>query len=320
MKKLFFSLFAAGLFLSILVGCGKDSEPVVPPTVQKPDLTYTVTEDNSGEIKSITLDWNAIRATSCTLNGDTVALSGSKTTDIPENTIFTFVVAGEGGSIERAVEVKALLPTISLTATPDTLPLGGGTTTLSWTTQHADSVKYNGVWYGPNGSMETGFIASTSNIAVTAKGKGGEDTSTITIKVLTQEDITSECLNSGLWNLTQMEFCDTLGVSYAIFWNIENDPLCDAGYNSFLFTRNPNKLLLDFGYDCNGIYQGSSVTNWSIINGTVLLLHSDNPIINDSEYQIDSITKDLFVYSVPSWSVGGEVNIPILVRYTLKHL
>jgi hypothetical protein len=321
MKKLFFTLFAAGLFLLIFVGCGKDPESDTPPAVQKPDLTYMVTEDSSGVIKIIKLDWNAIRATSCTLNGDTVALSGSKTTDIVENTIFTFVVVGEGGSIEKKVEVKAYLPIITLTATPDTLPIGGGTTTLSWTTQHADSVKYNGVWYAPNGSIETGFIATTSNFTVTVKGKGGEDTSTLTIKVLTQEDIISECLDTELWTVTQMEFCDTLGVSYAIFWNIETDPLCE-GDNKLLFTRNPNKVVRDYGYDCNGVYQGTSAylnVSWSV-NGMTILFHTDNPAYNDSECQIDSITKDLFVYSVRSMSLNGGVATPILVRYTLKHL
>jgi len=323
-----FILFGLSFSLMIFIsGCEKDKpvEPVAPqPFIE---AFATPSKGPAGDSILITLNWDIKYAIAGYLDGILLEVfKDSKELYIDKNTTFVFKARNEDGiEVTELVFAKGPVfeaPTIELSADPDTLPVGGGITTISWTTQRVDSVKYNGVWYAPNGSIETGFIASTSDFTVIVKGKEGEDTFTLTVKVLTQEDIISECLNSGLWSLTQKEFCDTLGVSYAIYWTIENNPLCEAGYTSLLFTRNPNKYFVDYGYDCNGVYQGTSAylnVNWSV-NGMIILFHTDNPVYNDTECQIDSITKDLFAYSVPSWSVGGEVNVPILIRYTLKHL
>ena len=302
-------MLAAGLFLLIFVGCGKDPESDNPPAVQKPDLTYTVTEDNSGEIKAIKLDWNATRATSCTLNGDTVALSGSKTTDIVENTLFTFVVVGEGGSIEKKVEVKAYLPIITLTADPDTLPIGGGTTTISWTSQNTDSVLIEGVWYGPNGSIQIERDI-TSEISALAKGKGGENTSSLSVCVLTMDNL----LASGTRTYVKGEFYDTLGVLMYAFFEYENEnSLPCQKDDTRTFTMNPNISILDFGVQC-----GENITTypetWSL-NDSILTI--GNSIV---EIKIVILTEDVLVYTIPSCSYVGDKVIPIVAKYTYKNL
>jgi hypothetical protein len=78
MKKIFFSLLAAGLFLSIFVGCGKDPESDNPPEIAKPEISYNVAEVVANDLKTITLSWESFNATSFALNGNSVALKTQK--------------------------------------------------------------------------------------------------------------------------------------------------------------------------------------------------------------------------------------------------
>ena len=204
MKKLFFSLLAASLFLFMFfTGCEKDPKSDNTPEIAKPDVSYKVAEVIANNLKTATLEWESFNATTCKLNGELVALKDSKVFEIPQDITFTFVVIGEGGTVEKRVEVKAYvaepipLPTIVFfKADQYTLPEGGGGTWLSWEIRNAfkDSVSIlgNGELFQADtiSSHYTGFISNSGDTdlqvvyTLTAKGPGGSKTSSLTLVIL----------------------------------------------------------------------------------------------------------------------------------------
>jgi len=326
MKKIIFSLLSVGLFL--FVGCGKDpSEPVDPPNVEKPDLTYNVTEDLTAEIKVITLSWESVRAKSCKLNGDSVALIGSKVFEIPEDVTFTFVVIGDGGTTEKKVDIKAITaPTIPLpkivyfTTSEDTLPEGGGGAWLSWKVLNAfkDSVSINGIYQTDTiGSYYTGFLSNTGNYVfnLTVIGPGGSKTASITILVSTQFTV-EELLCFSTRTHFKDEFCDTTGVPYSVPWSFENaiNP-CEKD-DELTFTTNPNNLFNNFNTLCEGVTLYSNTCGWSL-NESVISMQGYSDV-----WKIVNLSPDTLIYTYPSFRINpdGITVTPILVRCTYVHL
>jgi hypothetical protein len=314
MKKLFFSLLAAGLFLSIFIGCDKDkSEPSQP----KPAIQASVIEQlSAGDSILITLNWESKNATSCYLDDAPVALEGSKEVYISENTTFVFKAKNDENSYETTKQVFAKgpvfeLPTIQFSADPDTLPFGGGVTTISWTTEHADSVKYNDIWYAPNGSVE---IAPEITTAYTfaVRGKAGEVNSTYSVRVMTLEETLSDFLcNYGSWTLIEIiEYEYTLEGPWVCFFDYYNTLPCAQDDRKY-FTMNPNKLFYAIGDTCPG-------TAGNAGNGHIFIFNweLEGYFLSTIEKNIMSLDENKLVWTYPSTGTG----MTTVIKETYIHI
>lgn len=91
----------------------------------------------------VTLSWRATRATTVTLNGTPVALSGSQVVEVTEDTTYTVVATDGGGQTTEQIEVIVHTPpAISFAVDPPTIEQGE-TAELSWSVTGADSVAIN---------------------------------------------------------------------------------------------------------------------------------------------------------------------------------
>jgi hypothetical protein len=92
---------------------------------------------------SSTLTWTTTNATTAAIDNGigTVPVNGSIVVTPAATTTFTITATGAGGSANASVTVKIseLPPTVSITATHETIP-PGGSSTLTWTSTNATSV------------------------------------------------------------------------------------------------------------------------------------------------------------------------------------
>jgi len=133
---------------------------------------------------SSTLSWTTTNATSCTINGSSVAVDGSTTVSPTTTTTYTLTATGSGGSVSQnvTVTVNAAAPTIdSFGASPSTIT-SGGSSTLSWTTTNATSCTINGSSVAVDGSM-TVSPTTTTTYTLTATGSGGSVSQNVTVTV-----------------------------------------------------------------------------------------------------------------------------------------
>ena len=139
-------------------------------------LTATLTATRSGT-NTANVSWTTANATSVSLNGAAVALSGSTSDTISAETTYTLVATGPGGSVTRTATVTpAAAPTATLTATRS----GTNTANVTWTTANATSVTLNGAAVAVSGSTSDTISAATTYTLV-ATGPGGSVTRTATV-------------------------------------------------------------------------------------------------------------------------------------------
>lgn len=324
MKKLSLFLFSMGVFLSLLfVGCEKapesdpsgNSNPDKKPTISVSVVPEDGIVDFGG---SVTFSFIVSENTKkMTINGQDVSLPVKNfvVSNIVEGSTFVFIVENDAGRTVRTKSISVRgqifpLPVISVTANPDTLPIGGGIVTIIWTTQNADSVLIDGIWFTePNGSTQIERDI-TSDISALAKGKGGETTSNGFIYVLRMDDF----LASGTWTYYQGDFTDTLGVFMENFFMWENALPCQRD-DTRTFTMNPNISVLDPGVQCSGENIQISIKTWSL-NDSILMIGEYTMI-----HKIILLTKDILVYTISSFMDNGDGTwTPILVKNTYKHL
>lgn len=321
MKKLVNFLFLSLSFSLMLIFSGCEKDLSGEPTTENPNIKPAISVDmipedgivDAGEDVTFLFAVSA-NTKEMTINGEdiTLPISTYVVPNVKTNTTFVFIVENDAGRTVRTKNIVVRdqvfpLPTITLTANPDTLPIGGGITTLSWSSENTDTVLISGTQHGPNGSMEIEFD-STSEISALAKGKGGENTSSLSVYVLTMDNL----LASGTRTYVKGEFYDTLGVLMYAFFEYENSIPCLQD-DTRTFTMNPNISILDFGVQC-----GENITTypetWSL-NDSILTI--GNSIV---EIKIVILTEDVLVYTIPSCSYVGDKVIPIVAKYTYKNL
>ena len=102
-------------------------------------LTVTPTELTDGP-GPVTLQWNSTHATTASIDRGigAVPVNGSRTVTVDSTTTFTLTLTNaEGSRSYQARIVVRRIPSGSFNAAPDTLPAGGGTATLNWTSTGA---------------------------------------------------------------------------------------------------------------------------------------------------------------------------------------
>ncbi len=136
--------------------------------------------------ESATLTWSSTNADSCVIEPDigTVDPNGLTTVSPTETTNYTVTVTNLGGIATDSVTVTVIHPPIvSISAAPETISRGESST-LSWTSIHADVCAIEpGIGnVDPNGST-TVLPTETTTYTITATGPGGTATDQAVVTV-----------------------------------------------------------------------------------------------------------------------------------------
>ena len=139
--------------------------------------------------ESSTLTWTSTNADTCVIEPGigSVALNGSTAVSPTETTTYTITATGPGGTATASVTItvneQAVPPTVSFSASPETIAQGGSSI-LSWTSFNAQSAHIdNGVGIvGVNGSV-TVNPEHTTTYTITVTGSGGSANAKATVKV-----------------------------------------------------------------------------------------------------------------------------------------
>jgi RHS repeat-associated protein len=169
---------------------GTSTDTVTVTVLQPPTVSLSADPETILSGESSTLSWNSTNADSATIDQGvgTVPVNGSISVSPSETTTFTITVTGSGGTATASVTVTVTypppIPTVSLSADPGTILLGESTT-LTWTSEHADTCVIDpGVGsVDPNGSTAVS-PSETTTYTIIATGPGGTAADTVTVTVL----------------------------------------------------------------------------------------------------------------------------------------
>jgi hypothetical protein len=169
---------------------------VVEAGIKVPRVSLTATPAKITHNGSTTLSWNAEGADICRASGNwfgSKATSGTeiiKQLNMDNRYILTCTIAGSGGGEGvDAAEVSVIpppAPMVKLTANPLKVALNGSTT-LRWSSSHADSCIATGDWSGTksiSGTLTVNGLKKDSLFSLNCNGIGGLGTDTITIKLI----------------------------------------------------------------------------------------------------------------------------------------
>lgn len=171
---------------------GGSLTPAAPqPWFADVDITATPGIVDAGN--EATLEWEATDADVCLASGGwsgAVSPEGvSSTGPLTETTTFTLTCDGPGGmtsaSVTVAVDAQYPPPTASLTAAPSEVT-SGNSTTLTWSSQDADTCVASGDWSGtlaPSGARPSGPLTQTSTFVIDCTGPGGSTSASTTVTV-----------------------------------------------------------------------------------------------------------------------------------------
>ncbi|MDF1592253.1 MAG: hypothetical protein P1P89_12110 [Desulfobacterales bacterium] len=154
--------------------------------VPLPTATISASPDTIAAGGSAILTWSSTLADSCVITPDigTVEPGGSLMVSPAETTTYVITAANLGGSATASVTVTVLYPpTVEMTATPDTI-ISGQTTTLFWTSTHADTALIElGVGSVPASGSVTVSPTETVSYTITVTGPGGIATAQAVVTV-----------------------------------------------------------------------------------------------------------------------------------------
>lgn len=172
----------------------------VPPTVT---LSASPTAVTSGG--STTLTWSTSNATSLTIDnniGSVSPVSGSVTTQVKATTTFTATATGPGGTATATATVAVSPVTVALTANPDTIS-SGGTSTLTWTANDANSVVIDQgvgtVCGAPPCTTGTVPVSPTKTTTYTATATDPSGVTTTAKAVVTISGALQQSINHIIW-------------------------------------------------------------------------------------------------------------------------
>ena len=151
-----------------------------PPVVEMSASSLTI---NIGE--SPTLTWTSYYADTCTIEPDMgdVPVNGSVAVTPQQNTTYTIIATGPGGTATDSVSISFNRPTVTLKASPTTVN-PGQSSTLTWTSTNAVTCTIDPEIgsVSANGSITVTPDQITTYI-VTATGPGGTITRSVTVSI-----------------------------------------------------------------------------------------------------------------------------------------
>lgn len=161
---------------------GNHADATVNIGSQPPSVTFTASPTNIVYGANSTLTWTTSGATSVTLDGGSVATSGS-TNVFPTaiSTIYTLIATGPFGSTTNTVTVY-VKPAVSFVATPSIITYGNSST-LVWHATNATTLTLDGVPVAPNGT-NTVSPGSTTTYILFAQNIAGSTNANQTVTVV----------------------------------------------------------------------------------------------------------------------------------------
>ena len=209
---------AAAAFLAALIAaCGGNdygTAVLVAPTIATFTVTPAAQAFGGGQV---VLSWSAPGASTLVIDngvGDVSGLS-SKAVNVTANTTFTLTASNSYGSATATTAVTVAAqpaPVIaSFTATPASLPAGGGSVTLSWTATNATTLSIdNGVGV-VTGTSATANVAADTTFTLTASNSSGTVTRTSRVVLASASTRYLDVVNGVDTNAcTQAAPCKTL--------------------------------------------------------------------------------------------------------------
>jgi phospholipase C len=182
--------------LSILgsVGCGSTSAS----SNQSPDqivATFVANPTSVAAGEFTTFTWMTTGAVTVDItptlgdddDGSQLPMSGSRTLVPTQTTTYVMTATAKSGvrkTMSVTVTVTAAKPTITMTASPESL-LAGQSATLQWASTNATSIEIDqgvGTFTKESGSVQV-KPTSTTTYTATAKGNGGTSTASVTITI-----------------------------------------------------------------------------------------------------------------------------------------
>lgn len=158
---------------------------------------------------SSTLTWSFTNADSCTASDGWTgakAVSGSEqVTNITATTTYTITCTNVNGNAVRAATVAVIPPpTVTLFATPPSVPPSGGDTTLTWSVTDATSCTATGGWTGVKsvaGGTEVVTVTQSTTYNLSCSGPSGSAQASVTVT-------TDAVPGQELYNQTFESFAD----------------------------------------------------------------------------------------------------------------
>ncbi len=172
--------------------CNTQPEPDPDPTV-----TITANPQTIDEGESATLSWTSTNATECSASegwSGTKTTSGSQSVSPSVTTTYHLDCEGPGGSDEDEVTVTVIPteepedPTVEITANPMNI-IEGGSSTLTWNSDNADSCTASGGWTGDktvDGSQSVSPTATTT-YTIECENETGSASDSVTVGVSADE-------------------------------------------------------------------------------------------------------------------------------------
>ena len=176
-----------------------------------------------------TLTWSSNNANSCSASGGwsgNKATSGSQLVGPTQTRTYTLTCSGPGGnasdSVTITVEAGAPAPTINLSANPTSIT-DGESSTLSWSTNNADSCSAANGWSGNKGTSgnESVSPSSSNTYSLTCTGEGGSTTESVTVTV-------DGVVDAPTVSLTGNPTTITAGETPTLTWSSSNANSCSA--------------------------------------------------------------------------------------------
>lgn len=167
------------------------------PNPDEPTVTLTADPQAIDEGESALLEWDSTDADECVASdgwSGTKSTSGSQTVSPSETTTYSLECEGDGGTGSDEVMVTVTPAeepedvTVEITANPMNI-IEGGSSTLTWNSDNADSCTASGGWTGDkavDGSQSVSPTATTT-YTIECEGDGGTDSDSVTVGVSVDE-------------------------------------------------------------------------------------------------------------------------------------
>ena len=219
------------VFFFYLTGCGAP-ESQVTPTPKGTGVTLYSNFSTVNYNGSITVDWSTSEVDTCTASGD---WSGSKSTtgseiisSLTADSTFVLTCTGINGDVSDTVNVSVgapPLPTVTLSATPNSAVIDGSTT-LDWSSTTATSCTASGNWSGnrnTSGSTTRNNLTADETYILTCSGPGGTASDSVTVTVVTP--------SAPIVNLSASPLSVAYDGSTILSWSSSNVDTCTASGN-----------------------------------------------------------------------------------------
>ncbi len=172
-------------------GSGSDTARVTVGGASAPTLTFSANPTTVASGGSSTLTWSSTNATSCTASngwsGSRLTSGTASTGALTANRTYVLTCTGSGGSVQRSasvsVQASTPAPTLTLTASPKTVPFGGAST-VTWNSANATGCTASGSWSGSratSGSQSFTGITTNRTYTLQCTGPGGNVSRSATV-------------------------------------------------------------------------------------------------------------------------------------------